>query len=244
MSLCFFLVSVQSDPLILPGAFILSIMEAAALRELLAPFVPPGELDSHLLESIRVHLELLIRWNQRMNLTALRTPEAMVERHFGESLFAARHLLPRDSAQGVTDLGSGAGFPGLPIKYWAPTIALTLVESHGKKATFLREVCRALPHLADVAVLNGRAESLSQCARGNASLPAAGAGLVTLRAVERFEQILPIAASLVAPGGRLALLIGESQHALALSLLPAGSSSVVSLPSSEQRILLTWSPTP
>jgi 16S rRNA (guanine527-N7)-methyltransferase len=207
-------------------------MEAATLRQLLAPFVPPAELDDYLLDSIRVHLDLLLRWNQRMNLTALRTPEAMVERHFGESLFAARHLLARDSALCVTDLGSGAGFPGLPIKYWSPMIALTLIEGHGKKATFLREVCRALPHLADVAILNARAESLTNHF----------ADLVTLRAVEHFDQALLAAFSLVAPGGRLALLIGETQHARALSLLPPGESSAIPLPSSEQRILLTLRP--
>ena len=163
------------------------LMETAALCDLLAPFVQREELDSYLLESVNIHLELLLRWNQRMNLTSLRTPEAMVERHFGESLFAARHLLARDSAKDVIDVGSGAGFPGLPIKYWAPCVPLTLIEGHGKKATFLREVCRALPHLADVAVLNTRAESLTDYR----------AELVTLRAVERFDQVLPAAARLV-----------------------------------------------
>jgi 16S rRNA (guanine527-N7)-methyltransferase len=206
-------------------------MEAATLRDLLAPFVPAAELDPQLLESVSVHLDLLLRWNQRINLTGLRTLEAMVERHFGESLFVARHLLARDSALGVIDLGSGAGFPGLPIKYWSPMIPLTLIESHGKKATFLREVCRTLPHLADVAVLNVRAETLAQ-----------QADLVTMRAVERFDQALPAAVSLVAHGGRLALLIGESQRDQALSLLPPGNTSAIPLPSSQQRILLTWEP--
>jgi 16S rRNA (guanine527-N7)-methyltransferase len=203
-------------------------MEAAALRDLLAPFIPAAELDDALLASVNVHLSLLIRWNQRMNLTALRAPEAMVERHFGESLFAARQLLTRDSTQGVIDVGSGAGFPGLPIKYWAPNLQLTLIESHGKKATFLREVGRALS-LTGFSVLNARAESISH-----------RASLVTMRAVEHFEQALVAAAGLVAPGGRLALLIGEAQRERALSLLPAGASDTLPLPSSEQRILLTW----
>ncbi len=203
-------------------------MEAAALRDLLAPFVPPAELDDVLLESVNVHLSLLVRWNGRMNLTALRTPEAMVERHFGESLFAARHLCLRDGKQELFDLGSGAGFPGLPIKYWAPGLQLTLIESHGKKATFLREVGRAL-NLTGFSVLNARAETIAQ-----------RASLVTMRAVEHFDQALLAAVGLVAPGGRLALLIGEAQRERALALLPAGSSNALSLPSSEQRILLTW----
>lgn len=206
-------------------------MEAAALRDLLAPFVPPAELDDALLASVNVHLSLLVRWNQRMNLTALRTSEAMVERHFGESLFAARHLCPRDSRQDLFDLGSGAGFPGLPIKYWAPNLQLTLIESHGKKATFLREVGRAL-NLTGFSVLNARAESVPPTIKRP--------GLVTMRAVEHFEQALVAAAGLVAPGGRLALLIGQAQADRALSLLPAGSSQSIPLPSSQQRILLTW----
>jgi 16S rRNA (guanine527-N7)-methyltransferase len=207
-------------------------MQAASMRELLAPFVPPAELDDCLLESVQVHLELLLRWNRRMNLTSLRSPEAIVERHFGESLFAAGQLLPRESSEHVLDVGSGAGFPGLPIKYWSPGISLSLVEGHGKKATFLREVCRAMPHLADVVVLNSRAEELA--------ISGTRADLVTLRAVERFEQVLPCAASLLAPNGRLALLIGESQRKAAVGLLPPGDLTTVVLPCSQQRILLTW----
>jgi 16S rRNA (guanine527-N7)-methyltransferase len=205
-------------------------METATLRELLAPFIPPVELDDALLRPIGVHLELLMRWNQHMNLTAVRTPEEMVARHFGESLFAARELLSRQARQDVFDLGSGAGFPGLPMKYWAPELELTLIESHGKKAIFLREVGRA-HGLTGFTVLNARAESLSQTA-----------SLVTMRAVERFEHALAAASKLVAPGGRLAMLIGGAQRERALSLLPPGASTSHPLPSSEQRILLIWKP--
>lgn len=206
-------------------------MDAVTLRELLAPFVPPAELDDTLLASVLVHLNLLTRWNQHMNLTALRTPEEMVLRHFGESLFAARTLFPRASQQDVFDLGSGAGFPGLPMKYWAPGLQLTLIEGQGKKATFLREVGRAL-HLTAFSVLNVRAEAVSQRAT-----------LVTMRAVEKFDHALLAASELLSPGGRLAILIGDAQREHALSLLPPGESTSHPLPSSEQRILLIWSPT-
>lgn len=203
-------------------------MESAALRDLLAPFVPAAELDDALLASVDAHLSLLTRWNQRMNLTAVRSPKEMVTRHFGESLFAARHLCARDAEFSLIDVGSGAGFPGLPIKYWAPRLQLTVVEGHGKKATFLREVGRSL-QLTGFTVLNSRAESLSQ-----------NADLATLRAVEHFKQAIAAAVRLVAPAGRLGILIGESQIEAALTLLPSGSHSVVPLPSSHQRILLTW----
>lgn len=104
------------------------------------------------------------------------------------------------------DIGSGAGFPGLPLKIWAPAISLTLVESNHKKAAFLREVIRALT-LTDVDVTTARAETL--VSRSDPPFPPAD--IVTLRAVERFDAILPLATRLLAPSGRLALLIGSSQ---------------------------------
>jgi 16S rRNA (guanine527-N7)-methyltransferase len=184
------------------------------------------------LENISTYIDLLLRWNGRINLTAIRQPEEIVTRHFGESLFAARHLFPKtptgeqppkpalseaegavqaeqNSAQSVIDLGSGAGFPGIPIKIWVPEIALTLIESNQKKATFLREVTRALT-LTNINVFSGRAEHYST----------SSAQVVILRAVERFESILPTATNLVAPKGRLGLLISEAQLATAQSLTP------------------------
>jgi 16S rRNA (guanine527-N7)-methyltransferase len=207
-------------------------MEAVTIRDLLAPFIPPGDLDDPLIAAIQTHLDLLLRWNQHMNLTALRAPEEMVSRHFGESLFAARQLFPRDSRQDVFDVGSGAGFPGLPMKYWAPGLHLTLIEGHGKKATFLREVSRAL-HLSECTVRDKRAETISQ-----------RASLVTMRAVEKFDQSLIAASKLLTPGGQLAILIGEAQRERALAILPPGQTTAIPLPASEQRILLTWGPLP
>ncbi len=203
-------------------------MDRTSLRALLSPYLPAEELDDALVALVERHLELLLKWNQHMNLTGLRTPEEIVPRHFGESLFAARHLLTREATTTTFDFGSGAGFPGLPLKYWAPGLRLTLIEGHGKKATFLKEVVRATG-LQGVTVLNQRGEQVTERAE-----------LVTMRAVEKFESAVPIAASLLAPGGRLAILIGEAQREPAMSLLPAGISESVALPGSEQRILLTW----
>jgi len=231
--------SCLSDSLLLKALFALylrtiypSLMEATNLRDRLAPFIPNAELDDALIAAIQTHLDLLLLWNQHMNLTALRTPEEIVTRHFGESLFAARQLFPRDSVQDVFDLGSGAGFPGLPMKYWAPQLELTLIEGHGKKATFLREVQRAV-HLSNCTILNARAETIPQ-----------RASLVTMRAVEKFDEALIAASKLLTPGGQLAILIGEAQRDRALSLLTPGNVASFALPSSEQRILLTWKPLP
>ena len=200
-------------------------MEPARIAELLQPFLdpspesprpvaPPAVLLPAQLDSISIYINLLLRWNSSINLTSIRQPEEIVTRHFGESLFAARHIFPA-SKQIVTeksplevdaiDVGSGAGFPGLPIKIWAPHIHLTLIESNQKKATFLREVVRTLT-LTNVDVFAGRAADFQGRPASNLQEPLPGpkktADLVTLRAVEHFDSILLTAAALVGPRGR------------------------------------------
>ncbi len=184
-------------------------MEADRIAELLQPFTAGAELSPLLLQQLQRYLELLLRWNAQINLTAVRDPEQMVTRHFGESLFAARVLLGDGTAPSASlaDVGSGAGFPGIPIKLFAPEVDVTLIESQGKKATFLREVLRMLD-LAGIQVFGGRAEEWGKTA-----------DLVTLRAVERFDRALPVAAKLVAPGGRLCLLVGSGQVSSAQELM-------------------------
>ncbi len=206
-------------------------MDSVRIAELLRPFLedssaPEAVLSNSQLSDISIYLDTLLRWNARINLTAIRDPEEIVTRHFGESLFAARHLFPdkRGSAH-VIDVGSGAGFPGLPIKLWARDVRLILIESNNKKATFLREVIRALK-LANTEVFAGRAETFS------------GSGdIVTLRALEQIECMLPIMTTLVQPGGRVALLISEYQNetlALPREFLWPNPERI---PQSERRIL-------
>lgn len=213
-------------------------MDTSRIAELVQPFLAGAVLSASQLKYISTYIDILIRWNARMNLTAVRHPEEIVTRHFGESLFAARRLLPTEAGDlehnptlRVADLGSGAGFPGLPMKIWAPDVRLTLIESNQRKAVFLREVTRALG-LTNVEVFAGRAEDL----------PAAHADVVTLRAVERFDAVLPVAARLVARPGRLALLISQAQADRAITLT-TGFRWVqpVPIPLSSRRILLLGS---
>jgi len=212
-------------------------MDTVRITELLEPYVGVANgqrLTTNDLQSISIYIDLLNRWNSRTNLTAIRNEEEIVTRHFGESLFAARQLFPLCSSvptvvKGVevADIGSGAGFPGVPIKLWAPEISLTLIESNHKKATFLREVARALT-LTDINIINVRAEALA----GETF------DVVTLRAVERFDATLSIAARLVAPGGRLTLLIGSAQYGSAQAVLPTFTwQDPVPIPRSESRIV-------
>src|SRR5271170_927268 len=112
----------------------------AAIGALLTPYLP--EVPANLLPQLSTYLDLLLKWTARTNLTAIRNPEEIVRRHFGESLFAARHLPPGTST--LLDFGSGAGFPGLPIALLRPDIQVNLAESQNKKATFLREAVRTL----------------------------------------------------------------------------------------------------
>ena len=94
-----------------------------------------------LYDQLALYLDLILKWNARTNLTAIRTPEEIVRRHFGESLFAGTHIGP---CKTLLDFGSGAGFPGIPIQLLRPEIQITLAESQNKKASFLREVVRTL----------------------------------------------------------------------------------------------------
>jgi 16S rRNA (guanine527-N7)-methyltransferase len=196
--------------------------------ELLAPYLGDSRLSNTQQHSISLYLEMLLRWNLKINLTAVRDPEEIVARHFGESLFLARQLFPYgDSNLSAIDIGSGAGFPGLPLKLWVPSLVLTLVESNHRKATFLREVIRALD-LKQACVLAERAEVVS-----------AKADVVIFRAVEHFDRILTVALTVARPGGRIAILIGRSQVGEARSLLPGATwGEPIPVPNSRSRVVL------
>ena len=138
-------------------------LSAAAIRDLLRTYMtgalPAWEAEAEarpqLFEQLAVYLDLLLRWNARMNLSAIGDPEEVVRRHFGESLFLGWHLGADGS---VLDVGSGAGFPGLPVQLWHPERRVTLAESQGKKSSFLRELVRTLG--LDTEVWAGRVEAL------------------------------------------------------------------------------------
>src|ERR1700692_2118267 len=103
------------------------------------------------------HYEILLRWNERINLTSIPSGEEMVIRHYCESLFFGAHM--PSEAPSILDLGSGAGFPGLPMAILRPAWKITLLESHQRKAVFLRESSRGLPNIS---VLARRAGSVSE----------------------------------------------------------------------------------
>jgi len=207
-------------------------MNSERIRELLAPFLEGDPISDEQLRLLSAHMELLLKWNARINLTSITEPEQILTRHFGESLFAARKLSQGSGLSGsLIDIGSGAGFPGIPINIWIPELRVILVESRQKKATFLREVARTLG-LQGLEIANRRAEDVGS-----------QADVVTLRAVEKFDKSLPVAARLVKKTGKLALLIGGQQVAIADSLMPQfGWDTPTRIPESLSRVLLIGAP--
>jgi 16S rRNA (guanine527-N7)-methyltransferase len=107
--------------------------------------------------ALAAHLEMLLRWNQKLNLTAIRNREEAIQRHYCESLFLGMHLPP--GAWTIADVGSGAGFPGFPVAVLRPDCQVTLIESHQRKAVFLRESSRKQPNIR---VLARRAEDVTE----------------------------------------------------------------------------------
>jgi len=199
-------------------------MEIVRIADLLVEY----GLNEAQLSQVARHLDLLLKWNARMNLTAVRDTEQIVLRHFGESLFAARELFPDPAATGsLVDVGSGAGFPGVPIAIYRPGLSVILLEAHGKKATFLKEVVRSTG-LKNVRVEAVRAAEFTGVA-----------DVVTLRAVEEFASILPLSARIVRDGGRLAYLLGGLQVDDAKTVIGEEwhSERTVHFPGSTQRVL-------
>src|SRR3954453_5651404 len=112
---------------------------AGRLNELLVSAGLPA-LTPSLAQQFQTYLELLLRWNARLNLTAIRDQEGILSRHFVESIACTQAIPPGVAT--LLDFGSGAGFPGIPIALCRPEIAVTLAESQGKKTAFLQEVLR------------------------------------------------------------------------------------------------------
>ena len=147
------------------------------------------------LETLLDYVELLTRWNAAYNLTAVREPLAMVANHLLDSLAVA----PLVRGDTLADIGSGAGLPGIPLAVYAPERQVTLIDSNGKKARFLREAVRTL-RLANVRIEAQRVEAV----RG-------GFDTVTARAFASLADMLRLAGHLIAPDGILIALKGQLQ---------------------------------
>src|SRR5208282_6580307 len=157
-------------------------------------------ISPHLCASIREYISILLRWNRAISLTTVTKPAEILKFHFGESLFAG-FAVPIISGR-LADVGSGAGFPGLPLAMANPSLSVNLIESNLKKATFLSEVIRKL-QLTGVNVIKARMEDLPASA--------VGYDFVTARALGHHKELLSWASGSLANDGKLVLWIGEDE---------------------------------
>ena len=141
---------------------------------------------------IQLYLDLLVKWNYKINLTAEKDPHSILNRHVFDSLQYSRALQPNSR---VMDIGSGAGFPGIPLKILFPELNLVLVESQRKRCSFMETAIREIG-LEHAVVINARAEDLSREKEGQFDA-------VLFRAVSGLKPCLIMGDRFLAPGGRL-----------------------------------------
>lgn len=166
------------------------------------------------------HYDHLTRWNRVLNLTSIRTLNEVIERHYCESLFLARSVTV-SPGESVIDVGSGAGFPGVPFAVVHPENHVALLESHARKSVFLREATR---EISNVEVLNTRVEQANR-----------HFDLLISRAVawSDMAKVVPMLCD------RLALLAGEKDAEAILRDQSFTWNDVVKLPNSDRKLLLT-----
>jgi 16S rRNA (guanine527-N7)-methyltransferase len=147
--------------------------------------------------AIRAYIPLLLHWNRKISLTTVTDPLQILRFHFGESMFAAPAIQNRNGR--LADVGSGAGFPGIPLKLLIPTLDLVLIEPNAKKAAFLAEAVRELK-LESVEVYRGRFDSLTSVG--------SGFDYVTARALGMHEEVVKWYRTAVCSGGSIILWLG------------------------------------
>ena len=210
--------STQKQP---PGAS-LSLNSIAAT---LAPF--RIRLSEAQLTSIRDYLRLLLLWNQSINLTAIEDPLEILSRHFGESLFAATFIYFSDSR--LADVGSGAGFPGLPLKIVCPSMKVTLIESNARKCAFLREVTQLL-RLTGIDIWPRRYDEIE--GHGEAF------DFVCARAIGDYAVLVPWARRMLRPGGEIVLWLGTDDSIRIGRRKEFIWDAPVSIPESRRRVIM------
>lgn len=170
-------------------------------------------LSESALAQFDLYAQLLVEWNEKINLTAITQPEAIVIRHFYDSLLPLTCVnLPKKGR--LIDVGTGAGFPGIPIKLVREDVRLTLLDSLNKRVNFLQEVCTALSVEADC--IHARAEEAGQDAALREQFD-----LATARAVSRLRELSEYCLPFVKAGGYFAALKGPDAEEELAEALPA-----------------------
>ena len=178
-------------------------------------------------EAIQRYMAMLLAWNEKMNLTAIRDPLEVLYRHFCESMYAAA-AVPLQIGR-LADVGSGGGFPGLALKIVCPELQIVLIESNVKKATFLAEVVRELG-LSDVRVLVSRYEELGE--------EVAPLNFVCSRALGEFGKFLSWARSERVAAEQIILWVGGRDMEEIRKMGGWSWKEQIAIPHSLQRFLL------
>jgi 16S rRNA (guanine527-N7)-methyltransferase len=177
--------------------------------------------------AIRAFIPRLLYWNSKMSLTAVTDPLEVLRFHFGESMFAASVLANKNGR--LADVGSGAGFPGIPLKLIVPTLDVVLIESNAKKAAFLADVVRELA-LPRVEVFHGRFDGLDA--------GALGLDFITARALGMHDRLVQWSRGVINPGGSLILWLGEDDASKVSTDRSWQWRKSLSIPQSHRRVLL------
>jgi 16S rRNA (guanine527-N7)-methyltransferase len=183
--------------------------------------------STRLCDQIGTYIDLLLRWNQKTSLTTVTDPEGILRFHFGESLLAVSAFPIRHGR--LADVGSGAGFPAVPIRMVSEDIGIVLIESNLKKATFLAEVAREL-QLQNVEVRRGRMEDVLF---GDEPVD-----FVTSRAVKIGDEFLDWSHRSLNPTGSLVLWLGEEDSSQIRQRPGWKWADPIRIPQSERRVIL------
>jgi 16S rRNA (guanine527-N7)-methyltransferase len=175
------------------------MLDEATVRQLLEPF--GLNLSSAQIGQLIAYLELLLRWNKKINLTGIRDWKSCITRHFGETLYLGRWV---ELNGRLLDIGSGAGFPGLSLKIIFPELSVTLLEPVAKKRAFLKEVAR----VCGMNFVEVRGERLEDFVCGQSSSVYDEA---TARAVGHLEELLPLVGRCLKPEGEIFLWLSHQQ---------------------------------
>ena len=185
-------------------------------------------LSDEALGKFEDYLALLLKWNSRLNLTAVREPQSIIRRHFVECIQCAQALPESSGQQTLLDFGSGAGLPGIPIAICRPEIRVTLAESQKKKAAFLQEAARSLGLNAEV--FDGRVEDMARERLFS---------IVTLRAVDKMAEACRVGLRYLVPGGEMVLFATEgTEPGLAAALSEISWRERLCIPGSDTGRLL------